>query len=113
MQVKSVLRWFVVVACSFFFFPHAAKAASRILKAGDVLGMSEHLVLSGDDILEVRGTAAKPCRIDANCQQIKTTSDWRGSIKVNHCEFRSLGSANLAALDVAAFGDGDRIVIEN
>lgn len=78
-----------------------------------MLGVSEHLVLSGDDVLEVRGTKEKPCRIDANGQQIKTTSDWRGWIKVNHCEFRGLGSAKLAALDLAAYGAGDKIVIEN
>jgi hypothetical protein len=88
-------------------------AASRTLKPGDVLGIGEHLVLSGDDVLEVRGTREKPCRIDANCQQIKTTSDWRGWIKVHNCEFRGLGSAKLAAVDVAAFGSGDKIVIEN
>src|SRR5207302_8469931 len=76
----------IVVGCSTFLSPGKAGAVSRTLKAGEVLGVSENLVLSGDDVLEVRGTAAKPCRIDANGQQIRTTSDWRGRIKVNYCE---------------------------
>src|SRR5258705_12531305 len=67
----------------------------------------------GDDTLEVRGTADTHCRIDGNCQQIKTSADWRGWIKVNYCEFRGLGSSKLPALDLTAFGTGDRIIIEN
>jgi hypothetical protein len=80
---------------------------------GQVLGISEDLLLAGDDVLEVNGTAQKPCRIDANCQQIRTTPDWRGRIKVTHCEFRGLGTAKKPALDITAHGSGDRIVIEN
>ena len=88
-------------------------AASRILKAGQVLGVSEDLILAGDDVLEVHGTADKPCRIDANAQQIRSTADWRGHVKVAYCEFRSLGSAKKPALDLTATGDGDRITIEH
>src|SRR5947209_3088739 len=89
------------------------RAASRTLRAGDVLGIAEDLVLSGDDVLEVRGTPEQPCRIDANGQQIRTQGDWTGWVKVAHCEFRGLGSARKAALDLNATGDGDRIVIEH
>src|SRR5262245_59220369 len=82
------------------------QAASRILKAGQVLGISEDLVLTGDDVLEAHGTKDKPCRIDANAQQIRTAPDWRGHIKVAYCEFRSLGTAKKPALDVTSNGDG-------
>jgi hypothetical protein len=78
-----------------------------------VLGIREELLLAGDDVLEVNGTAQKPCRIDANCQQIPTSPDWRGRIKVTHCEFRGLGTAKKPALDITAHGSGDRVVIEN
>jgi hypothetical protein len=88
-------------------------AASRILKPGQVVGVSENIVLSGDDVLEVNGTAEKPCRLDANTQQIRTQPDWTGWIKIKHCEFRGLGTATKPALDVAATADGDRIVIED
>ena len=90
-----------------------ATAGSRTLKAGEIVGISEDLVLSGDDVLEVNGTAEKHCRLDGNCQQIKTTADWRGHIKISHCEIRGLGSGKTSALDLTANGDGDKIVIEN
>jgi hypothetical protein len=90
-----------------------AAAGSRTLKAGEIVGISEDLVLSGDDVLEVAGTAEKHCRLDGNCQQVRTTADWRGHIKVSYCEFRGLGSAKTPALDLTANGEGDKIVIEN
>ena len=87
--------------------PASARAASRTLKAGQILGVAEDLVLSGDDVLEVQGTAARPCRIDGNGQQIRTRGDWRGRVKITYCEFRGLGSARKPALDLTAAGDGD------
>jgi hypothetical protein len=90
-----------------------AKAASRSLTAGQVFGMSEDLVLTGDDVLEVAGTADKHCRIDANGGQIRTTGDWTGRIKVRYCEFRGLGSAKVPALDITARGTGNAIAIED
>jgi hypothetical protein len=93
--------------------PGTVSAASRTLQPGQVLGVSEDLVLSGDDVLDVRGTAERPCRIDANGQQIRTAPDWTGRVSVSHCEFRSLGSAKKPSLDLTATADGDRIVIEH
>src|SRR5437016_3868761 len=95
----------LVATCCFALLPGSGEAASRILKAGQVLGVSEDLVLTGDDVLEVNGTAEKPCRIDANGQQIRTTPNWKGHIRVRHCEFRSLGTATKPALDIVAGGD--------
>ena len=113
MKTASLPGFLLIACCSCLSVQASASATSRTLKAGDVLGMSEHIVLSGDDVLEVQGTAEKRCRIDANCQQIKTTSDWTGQIKITFCDFRSLGSAKVAALDITARGDGAKIVIEN
>jgi hypothetical protein len=108
-----MVRLLLLVFSAVLLAPLPARAASRILKAGQVLGMGEDIVLSGKDVLEVHGSADKPCRIDANAQQIRTTADWRGHIKVAYCEFRSLGSAKKPALDVTASQDGDQIVIEH
>ena len=90
-----------------------AVAASKTVGPGQAVGMSEDIVLSGDDVLEVNGTAERPCRLDANNQQIKTKGDWTGRIVIRHCEFRSLGTAKVPCIDVVAKGDGDAIVIEN
>ena len=88
-------------------------AASKTVAPGQAVGMSEDIVLSGDDVLEIKGTAERPCRLDANNQQIRTKGDWTGRIVIRHCEFRSLGTAKLPCIDVVAKGDGDQIVIEN
>src|SRR5262249_39759238 len=113
----AMRRWHSAVrvgACFLgLWLPAQSPAASRTLKAGQVLGIAEDLVLSGDDVLEVQGTAAKPCRIDGNGQQIRTRGDWRGRVKITYCEFRGLGSARKPALDLTAAGDGDQIVIEH
>jgi hypothetical protein len=50
-------------------------AASLTLRPGEIRGISEDLVLAGDDVLEVRGTAEQPCRLDANGHHIRTSPD--------------------------------------
>src|SRR6516225_4550210 len=90
-----------------------AGAASRTLKAGENLPVSEDFVLSGDDVLEIHGTPEKRCRIDGNGHTIKTSGKWTGRIKITHCDFRGLGSASKPVLDVTSHGEGDKIVIEH
>jgi hypothetical protein len=106
-------RLLLVGCCFCLFLPGKTVAGSRTLKAGQVLGIGEDLILTGEDVLEVAGTPENHCRIDANGQQIKTSGDWRGQIKVRHCEFRGLGSAKIAALDLTARGPGNAISIED
>src|SRR5437879_2599081 len=103
----------MLVSGSFMCLLPDAAAGPRTLKAGQVLSVSEDIVLKGDDVLEVQGTADKPCRLDGNCQQIRTSGDWKGRVHITYCEFRGLGSAKLPALDLTAAGDGDQIVIEH
>jgi hypothetical protein len=112
--MRHLFPWVAAAAClaTLTFHGHG-RAESRVLKAGQVLGVAEDIVLSGEDILEVQGTAAKPCRLDGNGQQIRTQPDWQGWIKIKHCEFRGLGSAKKPALDLTATVAGDRIVIEH
>src|SRR5262249_47921965 len=92
---SMIPRLLLGACCLCAVLPGAVSAASRTLKPGQVLGISEDVVLAGDDVLEVNGTREKPCRIDANGQQIRTKGDWRGRIRVRHCEFRGLGSAKI------------------
>jgi hypothetical protein len=109
-------RSFVVLlapCCLGLLLPARGLAASRVLKAGEVLGVSEDIVLSGDDELVARGTAERPCRLDGNGQQIRTCGDWTGRVELVHCELRGLGSAKSPALDLTATGDGDRIVLSH
>jgi hypothetical protein len=112
-KTSTPIQLLLAAACLYLLPAGDAAAGSRTLKSGEIVGISEDLVLSGDEVLEVNGTAEKHCRLDGNCQQIKTTADWRGHIKISYCEFRGLGSAKTPALDLTANGDGDKILIEN
>src|SRR5215475_6259303 len=60
-----------------FLTPWHVSAASRIINAGRIVGIGEEVVLAGDDVFEVNGTADKPCRLDANTQQIRSRSEER------------------------------------
>ena len=53
MKASHVTRLLLALCC-YCLIPARAQAISRTLKAGDVLGVSENLILSGDDTLEVR-----------------------------------------------------------
>jgi hypothetical protein len=112
--MRNHFTWITVSACLVTFaLPSHGRAASHTLKAGQVLGVAEDIVLSGEDFLEIQGTADKPCRLDGNGQQIRTQRDWKGWVKISHCELRGLGSATKPALDLTVTGNGDRIVIEH
>src|SRR5262249_50582293 len=111
-QTSKHLFVYLCVVC-FGIRPGAAAAASRTVGPGQVVGMGEDWVLDADDVLEVNGTADRPCRIDADARQLRSAPGWHGRVRITHCEVRGLGSAKLPALDLAAHGDGDRIVIED
>jgi hypothetical protein len=112
--MKSLTSLAVAAALTFgFLMPGHVVAGSRTVGPGQVVGMGEDWVLNGDDVLEVNGTADRPCRIDADARQLRSAPGWHGRVRIAHCEFRGLGSAKLPALDLAAHGDGDRIVIED
>jgi hypothetical protein len=99
--------------CAVLSLCSAVSAASRTLRPGDVWGLAEDFVLTGDDVLEVRGTPEKLCRIDANGGTIRTARDWKGKIHLEYCELRSLGTAKAPALDLTAAGDGEQITIDH
>jgi hypothetical protein len=49
------------------------------------------LVLDGDDMLEIRGTAEKPCVLAGNRHRIRTGDAWTGSLRISHCTLKELG----------------------
>jgi hypothetical protein len=72
-------------------FPPVAEAAATIVQAGQTRALQEDLVLNGDDVLEIKGTAEKPCTLVGNQHQIRTGPRWTGSIKIIHCTIQKLG----------------------
>ncbi|OAI45211.1 hypothetical protein AYO44_13055 [Planctomycetaceae bacterium SCGC AG-212-F19] len=111
--MRSPLFAFVVVVGIAALAEGEASAGSRTLKPGERWGIAEDFVLSGEDVLEINGTAEKPCRVDGNGNGFKTSGKWTGRIKITHCEIRGLGSATRPVFDLTASGDGDQVVIEH
>src|SRR5262249_9209641 len=56
---RTGVQSFIAVVTFCLLLPQSASAASRKLSPGQILEISEDLVLSGDDVLEVNGTAEK------------------------------------------------------
>jgi hypothetical protein len=62
-----------------------------VVKAGETLTLSEDLVLSGEDVLDIQGTGERRCVLLGNRHQIRTTGEWAGRVHIGHCEIRELG----------------------
>jgi hypothetical protein len=102
----------------------AASAATHIIEAGQTYTLTEDLVLTGHDVLEVRGTAEKRCTLVGNEQRIRSADKWTGTVKITHCTLQKFGAAprlsddgqriaaEFHALDLKVAGTGS-IVIEH
>ena len=89
------------------------QAASRTIKPGQVLGVSEDIVLSGDDVLEVRGTAHSPAASTATASRSARAVTGRAGSRSRTANSADWEAPAMPALDVTAGGDGDQIVIEH
>ncbi len=82
-----------LLGCCLFLitFPRAAHAVVHVVEAGQTHTLQDDLVLKGDDILQISGTAEKPCILVGSRHRIRTGPDWSGSLTVAHCTIRDLG----------------------
>jgi hypothetical protein len=99
-------------------------AATHVLEPGQTLNLKEDLVLTGDAVLDVRGTPEMRCTIAGNNHQIRSDGKWTGSVKIRHCTLQKLGgqprltddgqrlAREFPALDLKIAGAGS-IVIEH
>lgn len=85
----------------------ALTAGDTVVDAGQTLTLTEDLVLSGKDTLEVRGDRTKRCKIIGNGHLIRTAERWTGRIAIDHGDVRGLGAPNVHAMDVRAAGKGE------
>jgi hypothetical protein len=102
--------------------PGPAAAADRAVEAGQTLELTEDLVLSGTDSLDVRGTADRRCTLLGNGHRVRSRGDWTGSVRIRHCDVRKLGAparladdgrriaAEFPALDLAITGKGALVI---
>jgi hypothetical protein len=71
--------------------PAASSRKPRTIAAGTTLSLDGDLLLSDDDVLEINGTAEKPCTLVGNGHQLKTKGKWTGHVRATHCAFKQLG----------------------
>jgi hypothetical protein len=67
--------------------------ADCTIPPGETLELKEDFVLTGDDVLEINGTAEKRCTLVGNDFCIRSEGNWTGSIKLRHCDVKGLGAA--------------------
>src|SRR5258708_2072069 len=87
--------------------PSRVLAASLIVDAGQTHTLRADLVLSGADVLEIRGTPEKPCVLRGNRQRIRSTDKWTGAVKITHCTIRELGGLPKRTAENLVKGPGD------
>ncbi|MBV8882247.1 MAG: hypothetical protein JO332_19985, partial [Planctomycetaceae bacterium] len=85
----------------------ALAAGDTVLEAGQTLALTQDLVLSGSDSLDVRGTGNARCTIAGNGHSIRTTEQWTGRVRVSFCDLRGLGNVRAHALDTRGAGGSD------
>lgn len=85
----------------------ALAAGDTVLEAGKTLTLTEDLVLSGGDSLDVRGTAEQRCAIVGSGHSIRTAEKWTGRIRVANTDLKGLGSSKAPCLDVRAAGKAE------
>jgi hypothetical protein len=83
-----------------------ALAAPIVIEAGKTHMLKEDLVLDGDDVLEMRGTAEKPCTLAGNRHAIRSGPKWTGSLKITHTTIRDLGGLPKRAANGLISGPG-------
>lgn len=92
-MIKLPHAAFLLAPCWFLtLFPQAAPAARHIVEAGQTHTLTHDLVLTGDDVLEVKGTPEKRCALVGNNHRIRSGDRWTGSVKITHCTIQKLGA---------------------
>jgi len=118
---RRLLTAALLVACGLVALP-APAVTNQVIEAGQTLTLKEDLVLTGDDVLEIKGTADKRCAIVGNGHRIRSKGKWTGSVRIRHCDVRGLGApakltddksriaAECPAIDLTIAGKGSLVV---
>jgi hypothetical protein len=96
--------------------------ADHTVAAGQTLTLKEDLVLTGEDLLEIKGTPQRRCTLIGNGHRIRSKGNWTGAVRIRHCDVRQLGAppkltddgsriaAEFPALDLTISGKGALVV---
>jgi hypothetical protein len=100
-------RSFLLLLCLLLIAsPPTASAAPVVIAAGQTHTLQEDLTLDGDDLLEIRGTAEKPCVLVGSRHRIRSGPKWTGSLTITHCSIRDLGELPRRGVDALVSGPG-------
>src|SRR5262245_10286682 len=100
------VRGFAFTACLLAILAQPAAAASLVIEAGKTHTLQENLLLNGDDVLEIKGTAEKPCTLVGNQHGIRSGANWTGSLRITHCVIQKLGGTPKLADNGQVSGPG-------
>ena len=77
-----------------------------LASSGPVFNLTSDVVLSGSQNSAFAGTPANHCAINGNGFQIRAAAGFSGSLNINNCDIRGLGTATTPAIDVTVSGSG-------
>jgi hypothetical protein len=109
---------FLFTAAIFFAVTCGVSAADQTIDAGQTLTLSEDLILTGSNSLTIAGTPDKRCTLAGNGHCIRTSGEWTGTIRIQHCDLKQLGNlpkfkgqeirieAEFPAIDLTVAGRG-------
>ena len=72
-------------------------AGDTVVEAGKTLTLTEDLVLTGADSLEVRGALGNRGAIVGNGHSIRSAARWTGRVRIQHADLKGLGRIDLNA----------------
>src|SRR5690242_17760252 len=91
MPRRSPFPFLVTAGLLIASFP-APSRAGQTVEAGQTLSLKEDLVLTGEESLDVKGTAERRCTLAGNGFRIRTKGPWTGCVRIRHCDVRRLGA---------------------
>jgi hypothetical protein len=111
-----------LMACGLVALLPLPAVADQTVEAGQTLALKEDLVLTGHDVLDMKGTPENRCTLIGNGHQIRSKGEWTGSVRLRYCDVRGLGApakltadgtriaAEFPALDLTISGKGTLVV---
>jgi hypothetical protein len=88
----------------------ALALGDTVVEAGQTLALTEDLLLSGGDSLDVRGTPEARCRLSGNGHSIRTADRWTGRIRITSCDIHGLGAPQHPAIETRAAGHSELLL---
>src|SRR5262245_57171482 len=115
---RRVLLPFLLAACGLMALLATRANADHTVESGETFVLKEDLFLTGNDVLDIKGTADRRCTLVGNGHRIRSQDQWTGSVRIRHCDVRGLGAparlsddrtriaAEFPALDLTVSGKG-------